>query len=65
MRSWSTAAGIRAQLETELQNRRRVLLAMHEQGIRDFREVSRVIQAYAIDPERVLASLPDPGRLFR
>ncbi len=55
----------REQLETELQNRRRVLLAMHEQGIRDFREVSRVIQAYAIDPERVLASLPDPGRLFR
>lgn len=55
----------RGQLETELQNRRRVLLAMHEQGIRDFREVSGVIQAYAIDPERVLASLPDPGRLFR
>ena len=52
-------------LEAELESRKRILLAMREQGIRDFHEVSRILQTYAIDPERVLASLSDLGGLFR
>ena len=55
----------RARLEEELRTRKRVLLAMHEQGIRDYRAVSRVVQAYTIDPGRVLASLDDLGGLIR
>jgi len=57
-RGWS-----QRDLETELERRKRILLAMHEQGIRDYREVSRVIQTYAVDPGRVLAALSDPGGL--
>lgn len=57
-RGWS-----QRDLETELERRKRILLAMHEQGIRDYREVSRVIQTYAVDPGRVLAALSDLGGL--
>ncbi len=52
-------------LEAELEKRRSILLAMRDRGIRDFHEVSRILQTYAIDPERVLASLSDPGGLSR
>lgn len=55
----------RTQLDEELKIRRSVLLAMHEQGIRDYRAVARIIQAFAIDRDRVLASLDDLGRLIR
>lgn len=51
----------RAQLDEELQRRRSVLLAMQKQGIRDYRAVARVIQAFAIEPDRVLASLDGSG----
>jgi flagellar protein FlaI len=55
----------RTRLEEELQVRRSVLLAMHEQGIRDYRAVARIVQAFTIDRDRVLASLDDLGRLIR
>jgi flagellar protein FlaI len=59
-RGWS-----RTQLDEELRIRRSVLLAMHEQGIKDYRAVARIIQAFAIDRDRVLASLDGLGRLIR
>jgi len=59
-RGWS-----RSQLDEELQVRRKILLAMLEQGIRDYRAVARLIQVYAIDPERVLASLESLRELIR
>jgi len=59
-RGWS-----RARLDEELQIRRSVLLAMQKQGIRDYRTVARIVQAFAIEPDRVLASLDDLGRLIR
>jgi len=59
-RGWS-----RTQLDEELQIRRSVLLAMLEQGIKDYRAVARIIQAFAIDRDRVLASLDDLDRLIR
>ncbi len=59
-RGWS-----RTRLDEELRIRRSVLLAMHEQGIRDYRAVARIVQAFTIDRDRVLASLDDLGRLIR
>jgi flagellar protein FlaI len=55
----------RSRLEEELQIRRNVLLAMREQGIKDYRIVARIIQTCAIRPDRVLASLGDLGGLIR
>ena len=59
-RGWS-----RSQLEDELQIRRKILLAMLEQGIRDYRAVARIVQIYAIEPDRVLTSLDNLGELIR
>jgi len=59
-RGWS-----RTRLDEELRIRRSVLLAMHEQGIRNYRAVARIVQAFTIDRDRVLASLDDLGRLIR
>ena len=55
----------RTRLDEEMQIRRSVLLAMQNQGIRDYRAVARIIQAFTIEPDRVLASLDDLGRLIR
>nr|WP_292383168.1 type II/IV secretion system ATPase subunit [Methanoculleus sp. UBA430] len=55
----------RTRLDEELQIRRKILLAMREQGIKDYRAVARIIQAFAIEPDRVLASLDDLGGLIR
>ncbi len=59
-RGWS-----RSRLEEELRIRRTVLLAMHEQGIRDYRAVARIIQTWTVQRDRVLASLDDLGELIR
>ena len=59
-RGWS-----RTRLDEEMQIRRSVLLAMQNQGIKDYRSVARIIQAFTIEPDRVLASLDDLGRLIR
>jgi flagellar protein FlaI len=55
----------RSRLEEELRVRRRVLVAMHEQGIRDYRAVARIVQTFVTEPDRVLASLDDLGGLVR
>ena len=55
----------RTRLDEEMQIRRSVLLAMQNQGIKDYRSVARIIQAFTIEPDRVLASLDDLGRLIR
>jgi len=53
------------QLEEELQTRRNILLAMLDQGIKDYRSVARIIQAWAISPEAVLSSIDNLGELIR
>ncbi|HON40668.1 MAG TPA: secretion system protein E, partial [Methanoculleus sp.] len=52
-------------LEEELQTRRTILRAMLDQGIRDYRSVARIIQAWTISPETVLSSIDDLGELIR
>ena len=59
-RGWS-----RTRFDQELQTRKKILLAMQDQGIKDYRAVARIIQAFAIEPDRVLASLDDLGGLIR
>ena len=59
-RGWS-----RTRFDEELQIRRKILLAMQEQGLRDYRAVARIIQAFAIEPERVIASIDDLRGLIR
>ncbi|WOX54856.1 type II/IV secretion system ATPase subunit [Methanoculleus palmolei] len=59
-RGWS-----RTRLEEELQTRRCILLALVAQGIRDYGAVARVIQIFAVDRDRVIASLDDLGGLVR
>jgi archaeal flagellar protein FlaI len=51
-RGWS-----REQLEAEIATRIRILDAMKDQGIKDYISVSRVLQAYNIDAERVVGSI--------
>jgi len=54
----------REQLEQELGIRKRILEAMHEQGIRDYVAVSRIIQAYSIDRDAVLKQMDDLSRVI-
>jgi len=58
-RGWSTE-----DLEREILMRRKILLAMKEQGVKDYISVSQVIQAYAIKPGEVMESLTDLRRLM-
>ncbi|MBP2133596.1 flagellar protein FlaI [Methanomicrobium sp. W14] len=50
VRGWSSA-----EMNLEIENRMKVLNAMHEQGIRDYVNVTRVIQAYSINPGKVMS----------
>ncbi|MGC9435251.1 MAG: type II/IV secretion system ATPase subunit [Methanomicrobiales archaeon] len=52
IRGWS-----KEDLEEEMKTRRRVLLAMVEQGIREYIPVSLILQAYAINRQDVLENL--------
>jgi len=52
VRGWS-----KDDLEEEMKRRKRVLLAMDEQGIREYIPVSLIFQAYAINPDDVLDNL--------
>lgn len=52
IRGWS-----REDLEEEMKTRRRVLVAMDEQGIREYIPVSLIFQAYAINRQDVLENL--------
>jgi flagellar protein FlaI len=49
----------REQLDAEIDVRKRLLIAMHEQRIRDYRSVTLLFQTYYIDPSRVMAHIDD------
>lgn len=49
----------REQLDAEIEVRKRLLMAMHEQRIRDYRSVSRIFQNYYIDASAVMDHLDD------
>jgi len=49
----------REQLEAEIAVRKRLLIAMHEQRIRDYKSVSMLFQNYYIDPESVMGNIDD------
>jgi flagellar protein FlaI len=50
-------------LQQEILSRGKILMAMKEQGVKDYVAVSRIFQGYAIKPDEVLANLDDLGRL--
>lgn len=52
------------QFAAELEARRRILQSMHDQGIRDYSMVARIIQAYAVDPDEVLNNIGNLGGLL-
>lgn len=58
-RGWS-----REQLDEEIAVRKELLMAMHEQDIRDYRSVSRIFQAYYIDAQRVMRVKADLRRIL-
>lgn len=49
----------REKLDEEIAVRKRLLIAMHEQRIRDYRSVTRIFQGYYIDPAGVMAHIDD------
>ncbi|MDD1668893.1 MAG: type II/IV secretion system ATPase subunit [Methanomicrobiales archaeon] len=57
-RGWTTE-----DLEKEILNRGKILLAMKEQGMKDYISVSQVFQSYAIKPGEVMENLGDLRRL--
>ncbi|MDD1719512.1 MAG: type II/IV secretion system ATPase subunit [Methanoregulaceae archaeon] len=58
-RGWS-----REVMEKETAVRKQLLEAMHQQGIRDYVRVSKIFEAYYIDPARVLAGIGDLDRVL-
>ncbi|HXW98390.1 MAG TPA: type II/IV secretion system ATPase subunit [Methanomicrobiales archaeon] len=58
-RGWTTA-----DLEREILQRGKILIAMKEQGVKDYVSVSRIFQDYAIKPGEVMESLGDLRRLI-
>jgi flagellar protein FlaI len=57
-RGWGTG-----ELEQEILNRGKILLAMKEQGVKDYISVSQIFQAYVIKPEEVMENLGDLRKL--
>jgi flagellar protein FlaI len=57
-RGWSTE-----DLQKEILKRGKILLAMKEQGVKDYIAVSQIFQAYAIKPDEVMENLGDLSRL--
>jgi flagellar protein FlaI len=57
-RGWATE-----DLEREILNRGKILLAMKEQGVKDYISVSQIFQSYAIKPDEVMENLGDLRRL--
>ena len=58
-RGWSTE-----DLEKEILTRGKILLAMKDQGVKDYISVSRIFQSYAIKPGEVMENLGDLSRLL-
>jgi flagellar protein FlaI len=57
-RGWTTD-----DLQNEILQRGKILMAMKEQGVKDYVTVSRIFQSYAIKPEEVMENLADLSRL--
>ncbi|MBR1369541.1 secretion system protein E [Methanocalculus chunghsingensis] len=53
-RGWS-----REELSAEIERRRQVITAMHDQGITDFKSVSEIFSVFAITPDLILAEIGD------
>jgi len=53
-RGWS-----REELSAEVERRRQVITAMHDQGITDFKSVSEIFSIFAITPDLILAEIGD------
>jgi flagellar protein FlaI len=51
-------------LEREILRRGKILLAMKEQGVKDYVTVSQIVQGYAIKPDEVMENLGDLRRLM-
>ncbi|MDD1716024.1 MAG: type II/IV secretion system ATPase subunit [Methanolinea sp.] len=58
-RGWS-----RERFEQEIATRKRILEAMQQQGIVDYIRVSRIFQAYSIDPAQVIRHLDDLAKVL-
>ena len=58
-RGWTTE-----DLEMEIIRRGKILLAMKEQGVKDYVSVSRIFQEYVIKPDEVMENLGDLHRLM-
>gem|GEM_PF-4050499 len=48
----------------EQEKRRSIIQAMHDQGIIDYVNVTRIFQAYFINPENVLENIGDLKKAF-
>jgi len=57
-RGWTTD-----DLQNEILQRGKILMAMKEQGVKDYITVSRIFQGYAIKPAEVMENLADLSRL--
>jgi flagellar protein FlaI len=57
-RGWGTD-----DLQQEILRRGKILIAMKEQGVKDYISVSQIFQAYAIKPQEVLENLGDLRKL--
>jgi len=55
----------REHLEEEIRTRREILLAMHNQDIKDYISVASLFHAYSINPKGVLASIADLRKVFQ
>ncbi|PKG31443.1 MAG: secretion system protein E, partial [Methanoregula sp.] len=53
------------QLEAETKLRKEILTAMRDQGIRDYVSVSRIFQAYLIDPKQIIENLGDIRKVLK
>lgn len=55
----------REHFEEEIHTRREILLAMHNQDIKDYISVASLFHAYHINPKGVLASIADLRKVFQ
>ncbi|MDO9539903.1 MAG: type II/IV secretion system ATPase subunit [Methanocalculus sp.] len=59
-RGWS-----REEISAEVERRRRVILALHEQEIRDFRSVSEIFSIFAITPDVIFNNIDDLKQVLK
>ena len=59
VRGWSLE-----EMNREIERRLSILKAMHSQGIKDYVSVTRIVQAYQINPEKVMSNLDDLRAAF-